>query len=250
MNLNQATVAAFLSSATIASSAAFSHDEVKDKIAPLLASKHLNLSRVLQLNDGDDLLECIADTKELDSVTDVECLEGLTQEGNTFILDNSVCDPEYTNSITEACAAANGIIVSGYGDIDVTADCSIQGISQAFNILVKDTPQCMANSCDVSKWDIVKDKIFVEYSEIIKTEFSNLMAMAQPGVECKVTLNVSGGSPTPAPKDDDSSAGKATANLSGGSPTPAPKDDDSSAGKATAMLAFAATSAAAAFFFF
>jgi len=108
MKLNQATVVAFLSSATVASSAAFSHDEFKDKIAPLLASKHLNLSRVLQLNDGDDLLECIADTKELDSVTDVVCLEGLTQEGNTLILDNSACDPEYTDSITEACAAGNG----------------------------------------------------------------------------------------------------------------------------------------------
>ena len=107
MKLNQATVVAFLSSATVASSAAFSHDEFKDKIAPLLASKHLNLSRVLQLNDGDDLLECIADTK-LDSVTDVVCLEGLTQEGNTLILDNSACDPEYTDSITEACAAGNG----------------------------------------------------------------------------------------------------------------------------------------------
>eukprot|EP00985_Skeletonema_marinoi_P027899 scaffold23518_cov225-Skeletonema_marinoi.AAC.14 len=240
MKLNQATVVAFLSSSTVASSAAFSHDEFKDKIAPLLASKHLSLSRVLQLNDDDDLLECIADTKELDSVTDVECPEGETQEGNTFILDNSVCNPEYTNSITEACTA--GTIVSGYGDIDITADCSILGISQAFNMLIKDTPLCMANSCDVSKWDFVKDKIFVEYSEIFKTEFSNMMAMAL-GAECKVTLNLSGGSPTPAPKDDDSSAGKAT-----GSPTPVPKDDDSSAGKATAMLAFAATSAAAAFF--
>ena len=111
-------------------------------------------------------------------------------------------------------------------------------------MLIKDIPLCMANSCDVSKWDFVKDEIFVEYSEIFKTEFSNMMAMAL-GAECKVTLNLSGGSPTPAPKDDDSSAGKAT-----GSPTPVPKDDDSSAGKATAMLAFAATSAAAAFFFF
>jgi len=254
MILNQATVVAFLSSSTVASSAAFSHDEFKDKIAPLLASKHLSLSRVLQLNDDDDLLECIADTKELDSVTDVECPEGETQEGNTFILDNSVCNPEYTN--------CNGTIVSGYGDIDITADCSILGISQAFNMLIKDTPLCMANSCDVSKWDFVKDKIFVEYSEIFKTEFSNMMAMAL-GAECKVTLNLSGGSPTPAPKDDDSSAGKATgsptpapkdddssAGKATGSPTPAPKDDDSSAGKATAMLAFAATSAAAAFFFF
>jgi len=108
MKLNQATVVAFLSSSTVASSAAFSHDEFKDKIAPLLASKHLSLSTVLQLNDDDDLLECIADTKELDSVTDVECPEGETQEGNTFILDNSVCNPEYTNSITEACTAGNG----------------------------------------------------------------------------------------------------------------------------------------------
>ena len=74
----------------------------------------------------------------------------------------------------------------------------------------------MANSCDVSKWDIVKDKLFAEYSEIIETEFSNMMAMAL-GAECKVTMNLS-----------------------------------SSAGKATAMLAFAAaaTSAAAAFFLF
>ena len=36
------------------------------------------------------------------------CPEAETQEGNTITVDYSVCDPDFTNSLTEACNAVNG----------------------------------------------------------------------------------------------------------------------------------------------
>ena len=106
MKLNQATIVAFLSATVVASAA--THEEMKDKIASLLVAPKLH--RMLEFSN-----ECIAHTEALfdsmlmnvESVMDA-CPEANTQYGNTMIIDYSVCDPEFTNSLTEACNTANG----------------------------------------------------------------------------------------------------------------------------------------------
>ena len=116
MKLNQATTAAFLSVNIASSLAAFSHEKLKDEIVPLLAPKpNRNVLRLLQMTDPSS--ECSTDTEAIavdetyyaafENATN-SCPQAETQEGNTITVDYSVCDPDFTNSLTEACNAVNG----------------------------------------------------------------------------------------------------------------------------------------------
>jgi|AntRauTorckE5430_2_1112549.scaffolds.fasta_scaffold48497_1 hypothetical protein len=109
MKLNQATVVAFLS-ATLATSAAGSeHEEMKAKIASLLVAPKIH--RMLEGLSA----ECSADTGAfaIEFSTDVAyamaaCPQGIVLSGNTATIDWSVCDPQFTESVTTACTAVNG----------------------------------------------------------------------------------------------------------------------------------------------
>ena len=48
-----------------------------------------------------------------------------------------------------------GQIVSGVGDISLT--CTLNG--QAISMSQKGTPQCIASSCNVTKWEAEKDQV-------------------------------------------------------------------------------------------
>jgi len=109
MKLNQATVVAFLS-ATLATSAAGSeHEEMKAKIASVLVAPKIH--RMLEGLSA----ECSADTGAfaIEFSTDVAyamaaCPQGIVLSGNTATIDWSVCDPQFTESVTTACTAVNG----------------------------------------------------------------------------------------------------------------------------------------------
>ena len=116
MKLNQAVFAAFVSATFASSSSAAlvsSHEELKDKIAPLLASSHNHLHRMLQeLTD-----QCIADIEApfptFINATD-ECALAQTETamvmgGDTATLtvdaNYGACD---SSLFTEACTTDKG----------------------------------------------------------------------------------------------------------------------------------------------
>jgi hypothetical protein len=107
MKLNQATTAiAFLSTATATATLALSSSlgELKDKIAPLLASRpnrYLLRNRMLQFSD-----ECIDDAfNALNFFNALSICASRTQEGDTGVYDYSPCD---VSLLEEACSADNG----------------------------------------------------------------------------------------------------------------------------------------------
>ena len=112
MKLNLLSLA-FLSAAA-ASAAPSTKDalleEVKNKM--MLVTRHRHHSRMLQLSD-----ECLAATEEIAysdaylnaAQTAMEaCPQATTTSGNDVTVDYSVCDPEFSAAVEEACAAASG----------------------------------------------------------------------------------------------------------------------------------------------
>jgi hypothetical protein len=112
MKLNQETAASFLSvsAATLSSSSSSSvaststYDKLKDKIAPLLASRpERYLHRMLQeVSD-----QCIADMFDAESrptFNNVTCPEAVTMVENIITFDYNACEA----SFREACTVDNG----------------------------------------------------------------------------------------------------------------------------------------------
>jgi hypothetical protein len=116
MKLNQAVSAAFVSATFTSSSSAASvssHEELKDKIAPLLASNHHHLHRMLQeLTD-----QCMSDTKtpfftfinamQECALAQTETAFPMGGDTATVTVDTnySACD---SSLFTEACTADKG----------------------------------------------------------------------------------------------------------------------------------------------
>ncbi len=105
MKLNQATAAALLSATLAASPAYSSHEE--------LASEP-NL-RILQGTSTSS--KCTVDTAMLkldfDFASGIKsakdaCADAKTTNGDKVTINYGVCDPEFTNSVTETCNAVNG----------------------------------------------------------------------------------------------------------------------------------------------
>jgi len=214
MKLNQATnAAAFLATATLAEAA--SHGELKDQIAPLLASRpnrHLLRNRMLQSSDT-----CIADYDAphptYDKAIDY-CISG-SLGGD---LDYSDCD---LSLLAEACATDNRkfkwtasnhtiilyppdliclqmfspftsperylgtLVTDKWGDVGVA--CTVDGKSHHSFILKESNwgghPWCVATSC-VSEQESLEGAVSFEFQKDLK----RLVLLVAPGaedVECK-----------------------------------------------------------------
>ncbi|KAL7430869.1 hypothetical protein ACHAXM_002389, partial [Skeletonema potamos] len=179
MKLNQATnAAAFLATATLAEAA--SHGELKDQIAPLLASRphrHLLRNRMLQSSDT-----CIADYDAPHPTYDKSidyCISG-SLGGD---LDYSDCD---LSLLAEACATDNRTLVTDkWGDVGVA--CTVDGKSHHSFILKESNwgghPWCVATSC-VSEQESLEGAVSFEFQKDLK----RLVLLVAPGaedVECK-----------------------------------------------------------------
>jgi FtsP/CotA-like multicopper oxidase with cupredoxin domain len=114
MKLNQATVAAFLSAflatTSAASSSSTEHEEMKDKIASLLVAPKVRKMLVgfsAECNaDWGALLASGYPIASYNAMT--ACPQAVVLSGNTATVDYSVCDPQFTESLTTACTAADG----------------------------------------------------------------------------------------------------------------------------------------------
>jgi len=122
MKLNQATIVASLSisaAATTAGAGASSHGDLKDNLLPtLLTHKSADyLHRMLSIADVSS--QCDKDTLAMEQSLDyLSGIATLVQScpqahivsgaGDVLNIDYSVCDPAFTDSLTELCTAANG----------------------------------------------------------------------------------------------------------------------------------------------
>lgn len=114
MKLNQAAIVASLSiSAAAATAAASLHEDLKDNLLPTLLTQESvdYLHRMLSITD-----QCIDDTEAILSygylyeLADLfsSCPQAQRQSGNTLTIDYSVCDPDFTDSLTDLCEENNG----------------------------------------------------------------------------------------------------------------------------------------------
>jgi hypothetical protein len=67
------------------------------------------------LSVTDPSSQCYTDTQALaqtvmsgTAAVALSCPQALIKSGNSFTTDYSVCDPDFTNSLTEVCTAAGG----------------------------------------------------------------------------------------------------------------------------------------------
>lgn len=88
-------------------------------------------------------------------------------------VDYSVCDPEFSAALGEACTAAGGTTVSGAA---LNMDCEVGGESASVSMAA--VPECLDASCDVSQWEGHKDQLLAEQA----AEMESMLAML--GMEC------------------------------------------------------------------
>ncbi|KAK1746141.1 hypothetical protein QTG54_002748 [Skeletonema marinoi] len=222
MKFNQAITAAFLS-ATVESSAAFSRardgGEIKDKIAPLFAAAtegNHHLQRMLMLNQLEVSAECYADFDLMDLKFEPKRYDVMLSclEAETVEGSTSVLDFSVCDPAftiqLEEACDALGGELKNGFD-DIRIDCPEETlISNQLHHL------CFPNSCASTIDNLPTDVVYDVYSQVYLVTLANNF----PG--CTVGVMDSLG----------------TFELG------------SSAGKATSMIALAATSAAAALFFF
>lgn len=115
MKLNQAIVSLSIAAATPSvATVASSHEDLK--LPTLLTHKSADyLHRMLSITDMSS--QCYNDTEAIvqnDSFISgllavmESCPQAQSQSGNSMTVDYSVCDPAFTNSLTEVCTAAGG----------------------------------------------------------------------------------------------------------------------------------------------
>ncbi len=118
MKLNQALVSLSIAAATpsvATATVASSHEDLKeDNLLPTLLT-HKSADRILQVTDLSS--QCSIDTGAMEtnatyisgmSAVMESCPQAESQSGNSVTVDFSVCDPAFTNSLTEVCTAAGG----------------------------------------------------------------------------------------------------------------------------------------------
>jgi len=119
MKLNQAIVSLSIAAATPSvATVASSHEDLKeDNLLPtLLTHKSADyLHRMMSITDMSS--QCYNDTEAIiqnesfiSGIVAVmeSCPQAQSQSGNSITVDYSVCDPAFTNSLTEICTAAGG----------------------------------------------------------------------------------------------------------------------------------------------
>ena len=115
MKLNQAIVPLSIAAATPSvATVASSREDLK--LPTLLTHKSADyLHRMLSITDMSS--QCYNDTEAIvqnDSFISgllavmESCPQAQSQSGNSMTVDYSVCDPAFTNSLTEVCTAAGG----------------------------------------------------------------------------------------------------------------------------------------------
>ena len=180
MKLNLLSLA-FLSAAAAASADPSTKDALLEEVRnKMLVNRRRHHSRMLQLTD-----ECIAATDELaysdayfnavQAATEA-CPQATTQSGNDMTVDYSVCNPEFSAALEEACTAAGGTTVSG---VALNMDCKAEGESMSVSMAA--VPECLDASCDVSQWEGHKDQLLAEQA----AEMESMLAMM--GMECTIS---------------------------------------------------------------